>query len=105
QQHFPAPLGKALSGLLSRHGQVLAFPCVQPDGQQGSLLDRFWQSRASRFLCHRVRFAMSDGPEQFGKKLCGEIEADETYVGGQPRNSNRSSRTKKQWEKTPVIGI
>lgn len=34
------------------------------------------------FMLHRIRFAMADGVEG---PLSGDVEADETYVGGKPR--------------------
>ncbi|MBV9155503.1 MAG: IS1595 family transposase [Acidobacteriaceae bacterium] len=36
------------------------------------------------FMDHRIRLAMR--AKSFESKLCGEIEADETYVGGKVRN-------------------
>lgn len=53
------------------------------------------------FMLHRIRFAMSDsahGP------LSGDVEVDETYVGGKPRykgNNKRGRGTKKQ----PVVAL
>ncbi|SRR5579883_564391 len=52
--------------------------------------------KSSLFMLHRIRFAMADsvvGP------LGGEVEVDETYVGGKPRYKGVSKRgrgTKKQ---------
>jgi transposase-like protein len=44
--------------------------------------------RTALFLCHRVRFALKDIlPSQ---KLTGEIEADETYVGGKVRGKGNA---------------
>lgn len=36
------------------------------------------------FMLHRLRLAMQSGSIE--KKLCGEVEADETFVGGKARN-------------------
>lgn len=53
------------------------------------------------FMLHRIRFAMADsvsGP------LNGNVEVDETYVGGKPRykgNNKRGRGTKKQ----PVVAL
>lgn len=38
------------------------------------------------FMCHRVRHAMTT---EGALKLAGTIEADETYVGGKPRNRGK----------------
>jgi transposase-like protein len=64
------------------------------------------------FLCHRVRFAMTDKNPSL---LKGIIEADETYVGGKPRghregrsnaHSTMSERISAAWaKKAPVFGI
>ncbi len=45
------------------------------------------------FMLHRVRLAMQD--ERTGGKLCGEVEVDETFIGGKARNMHRAARVKK----------
>jgi transposase-like protein len=70
--------------------------------------------RAAWFMCHRIRWAMTD---KNPPRLSGTIEADETYVGGKLRG-HRTHRQKdgkgetmkasmrKTWEnKTPVFGM
>ncbi|WP_336987664.1 IS1595 family transposase [Altererythrobacter aquiaggeris] len=43
--------------------------------------------RTALFLCHRIRFALKDaGPSGL---LSGEVEADETYIGGKARGKGR----------------
>ncbi len=60
------------------------------------------------FMLHRVRFAMKT---QSFEKLSGEIEADETYVGGKIRNMHSKSKRKIKaatggnWGKTVVLGL
>jgi transposase-like protein len=44
------------------------------------------------FMLHRVREAMTTGTF---RKLCGTIESDETFVGGEARNMHQSKREKK----------
>jgi len=42
------------------------------------------------FLDHRIRAAMQD--EMHGGKLGGEVEVDETYIGGKARNMHKDRR-------------
>ena len=41
--------------------------------------------KSALFMMHRIRFAMADAPAST-RPLSGTVEADETYVGGKPRN-------------------
>jgi transposase-like protein len=52
--------------------------------------------KSALFMLHRIRFAMSDS---VNGQLCGDVEVDETYIGGKPRYRGQSKRgrgTKKQ---------
>jgi len=52
--------------------------------------------KSALFMLHRIRFAMSDSVDG---KLNGDVEVDETYVGGKPRHKGQSKRgrgTRKQ---------
>ena len=42
------------------------------------------------FMAHRLRFALTEGGFEL---LSGEVEADETFIGGKARNMHLSSRT------------
>ena len=42
------------------------------------------------FMEHRIRLAMQTG--SFAKKLSGQVEVDETYIGGKARNMHYSKR-------------
>lgn len=44
------------------------------------------------FMLHRVREAMRSG--EF-RKLCGTVESDETFIGGEARNMHKHAREKK----------
>lgn len=44
------------------------------------------------FMLHRLRLALQDG--ETGGKLGGEVEVDETYVGGKARNMHASKRAR-----------
>lgn len=59
------------------------------------------------FMGHRLRFALKDGG--FGL-LSGEVEADETFIGGKARNMHLSKRERRITgtggkDKTAVMGI
>jgi len=48
--------------------------------------------KSAWFLNHRIRLAMQTGTFE---KLSGQVEADETYIGGLARNMHRDKRDKK----------
>lgn len=48
--------------------------------------------KTSWFMLHRIRLAMQD--ENTGGKLAGELEADESFLGGQARNMHKSVRAR-----------
>jgi len=59
------------------------------------------------FMAHRLRFALTEGG--FGL-LSGEVEADETFIGGKARNMHSSKRARRITgtggkDKTAVMGI
>jgi len=45
------------------------------------------------FMLHRIRLAMQD--DKRGGKLRGEIEIDETFIGGKARNMHKAAKAKK----------
>lgn len=69
------------------------------------------------FMAHRIRYAMEQPP--FARQLSGVVEADETYVGGRVRRSNkvqykpldprepdlRKRKTGRGSDKTPVVTL
>src|ERR1017187_7438798 len=59
------------------------------------------------FMDHRIRFSLGMGP---GNKLSGQVEADETFIGGKARNMHADKRAEKITgtggkDKTAVMGI
>jgi transposase-like protein len=64
--------------------------------------------KSAWFLLHRVRLAMQD--EATGGKLGGEVECDETFIGGKSRNMHSGKRARKitgtgGHDKVAVMGI
>ena len=62
------------------------------------------------FMLHRARLAMQD--DRKGGKLSGEVEIDESYIGGKARNMHKSHKAKSSkaraagWrERSAVQGI
>ena len=70
-----------------------------------------WASRKRPrwFMLHRVRLAMQAGT--FWNKLEGEIEADETFIGGLARNMHKNKKAQDHWHgragsgKAVVMGL
>ncbi len=63
--------------------------------------------KSAWFMDHRIRFALGMGS---GDKMTGEVEADETFIGGKARNMHAHIRTRKITgtggkDKTAVMGI
>lgn len=58
--------------------------------------------KSALFLMHRIRHAMANDWRS-PAKLSGTIEADETFVGGKPRNRRKGAQG--QTDKTPVFGM
>ncbi len=63
--------------------------------------------KSAWFVNHRIRLAMENGSFE---KLSGEVEVDETYIGGLAKNMHKSKREKKikgrgMNDKTAVMGM
>jgi transposase-like protein len=63
--------------------------------------------KSAWFMLHRIRLAMQD---EKGGKLSGEIEADETFIGGKARNMHKSVHARRIGgtggrDKAAVMGI
>jgi transposase-like protein len=48
--------------------------------------------KSAWFMLHRIRLALQD--ETFGSKLNGEVEADETFIGGKARFMHKNKRAR-----------
>jgi transposase-like protein len=64
--------------------------------------------KSTWFLLQRIRLALQD--EQTGGKLSGEVEVDETFIGGKARNMHKDVKARRVTgtggkDKTAVMGI
>jgi len=60
------------------------------------------------FMLHRIRLALQD--DVFGSKMSGEVEVDETFIGGKARNMHLNERQRRITgtggkDKTVVFGM
>src|ERR1022692_4833954 len=65
--------------------------------------------KSAWFMDHRIRFALHRGSFANDKMLSGEVEADETFIGGKARNMHRDVKERKitgtgAKDKTAVMG-
>ncbi|HKI00013.1 MAG TPA: IS1595 family transposase [Candidatus Sulfotelmatobacter sp.] len=58
--------------------------------------------KSAWFMLQRIRLAMQD--ELFGSKLNGEVEVDETFIGGKARNMHKSKKIGRGFEKRGITG-
>lgn len=85
--------------------EVIYLMCQSKKGISALQIHRMIGSgsyRTAWYMCHRIRSAMEDG--EF-TQLMGEVEVDETYVGGRPENRHRSERKRRAGRrmKVPVV--
>jgi len=60
--------------------------------------------RTAWFMCHRIRWAMTQTP--MVEKLSGIVEVDETFMGGKERTKmHRGRPTVENSKKTPVLAL
>jgi transposase-like protein len=89
------------------HKWLLAFHlmCSSKKGVSALQLQRnleLGSYRTAWFMCHRIRWAMTQSP--MVEKLSGIVEVDETFVGGKQKG-RRGRPTAETTNKTPVLAL
>jgi transposase-like protein len=87
---------------------VIAFQmmCASKKGVSAKQLQRqlgLGSYKSAWFMCHRIRYAMQSGP--LADLLKGQVEVDETYVGGKPRPGTGEHKRGRGTSKTPVVAL
>src|SRR5690242_20931566 len=100
-EHSPIPLSKWLPALW------LVVNCKNGISSCELARDLGVTQKTAWFMAHRLRFALTDGGSEL---LSGEVEADETFIGGKARNMHKAVRARKITgtggkDKTAVMGI
>jgi transposase-like protein len=93
---------------IALHKWLLAFHlmCSSKKGISALQLQReleLGSYRSAWFMCHRIRWAMTQSPMAEALKMKGTIEADETYIGG--REKGKRGTPGPDSNKTPVLAL
>jgi len=83
---------------------AFALMCSSKKGVSALQLQRqlgLGSYKSAWHMAHRIRHAMSQEP--LAGLLRGDVEADETYVGGKPRKHTGKHRRGRTTEKAPVV--
>lgn len=93
---------------IALHKWLLAFHlmCSSKKGISALQLQReleLGSYRTAWFMCHRIRWAMTQSPMAEALRLKGVVEADETYVGGKEKGHPGTPRLESN--KTPVLAL
>jgi len=83
----PIPLGKWLAAIW------LVINCKNGISSCEMARDLHVTQKTAWFLDHRVRLMMHAA--SFDKKLCGEVEVDESFIGGKARNMHIAQRERR----------
>lgn len=90
KKQFSATVGTVMHGSripLSKWILAIYHMCSSKKGVSANQLSRELgiTYKSAWFMCHRVRYAMTEPPLM--DKLKGVVEVDETYIGPNPRNN------------------
>ena len=84
---------------ISKWLMALFLMCASKKGMSAHQLHRMLKVtyKTAWFMCHRIRYAMNEGPLK--ELLKGTVECDETFVGGKGELHTKHLR------KTPVVAL
>ena len=91
---------------LNKWMMAIYLLCSSKKGMSAHQLHRMLSItyKAAWFMCHRIRYAMEEGPNR--AKFFGIIEADETYVGGKRHGGKeKAGRPGPDSNKVPVFAL
>jgi transposase-like protein len=94
---------------ISKWVMAMFLLCSSKKGMSAHQLHRMLNLtyKTAWFMCHRIRYAMTEGP--MAEMLKGVIEIDETYVGGKPRPGDPKLKHRggyrKDSNKAPVVAL
>jgi transposase-like protein len=94
---------------ISKWVMAIFMLCSSKKGMSAHQLHRMLKLtyKTAWFMCHRIRYAMTEGP--MADMLKGVVEIDETYVGGKPRFGDPKRAHKggyrKDSNKAPVVAL
>ncbi len=98
--NYPLPIWFEVIYLICQSKKVMSALQVQRMLQEDGRPTAY---KTAFYICHRVRAMFKD--DSFSQ-LMGEVEVDETYIGGKDTNRHWGKKHHKTggWDKTPVIG-
>lgn len=89
---------------ISKWAMAFYLLCTHKKGMSALQLQRdlgLGSYRTAWHMAHRIRLAMKEHP--LAGLLKGQVEVDETYVGGKPRRDGPKAKKGRGTKKTPVL--
>ncbi len=111
RQQFSVLTGTVMHGThipVSKWVMVFFEMCASKNGVAAREIERKYDltPRSAWFMLHRIREAMTASPS--GGLFTGTVVADETWVGGEPKNRHANKRVgskQGKTDKTPVVSL
>lgn len=109
RQQFTVTVGTVMEDThipLSKWAMAFHLLCSSKKGMSAKQIQRnlgLGSYKTAWFMCHRIRYAMANGPMK--DLLKGTVEADETYIGGKPRSGGPKRKRGRGTSKAPVTAL